>query len=355
MSRAISRVVINEPHGITPDLLNYKSALSYAFNFYNQDRDKKDARLYLKTYIKHTGLEVNIDNVSDSDIILTYGWLARMVLNGNMLLPRHIEDLDSYITTLPLTKEVIKVVDKTPRPSVRDYMQDKIAEVIGDLEGSIDTFIEEDKEFDLYNYLQANSIPKPYCKDIEEWARKRGIEFTEVYKTTDDDIKEGYSNISRRKQANLVKMFGAFIVDLERYTQFKKANRKPRVAKAKPPAVQVARIKFKKEDTELGIKSVNPSEMVGASQVWVYNVKYKRLAAYRSDSVLGIQVKGSTLQNYDPDMSECRSIRRPEAFLKVLLDASKVKLRKLLSDLTTKGYDVTGRINDECIIVRVIK
>jgi hypothetical protein len=234
-------------------------------------------------------------------------------------------------------------------------MQDKIAEVIGDLEGAIDTFIEEDKEFDLYNYLQANSIPKPYCKDIEEWARKRGIEFTEVYKTTDDEIKEGYSNISRRKQANLVKMFGAFIVDLERYTQFKKANRKPRAVRIKPPGVQVAKLKYKKEDTELGIKSVLPSEIVGASQVWVYNVKYKRLAAYRSDSVQGIQVKGSTLQNYDPDMSECRSIRRPEVFLKVILDASKVKLRKLLSDLTTKGYDVTGRINDECIIVRVIK
>jgi hypothetical protein len=181
------------------------------------------------------------------------------------------------------------------------------------------------------------------------------MEFTEVYKTTDKDVKEGYSNISRRQQANIVKLFGSFIVDLEKYSQFKKANRKPRVAKAKPPVMQVARIKFKKEDTELGIKSVNPSEMVGASQVWVYNVKYKRLAAYRSDSVQGIQVKGSTLQNYDPDMSECRSIRRPEAFLKVLLDASKVKLRKLLSDLTTKGYDVTGRINDECIIVRVIK
>jgi hypothetical protein len=352
----MSRIVVNEPSGITSDLVNYKSALSRAFNFYNQDRDKKDARLYLKTYIKHAGLEVNIDNVSDSDIILTYGWLARMVLNGNTLLPRHLEDLDSYINTLSTTKEVIKVVvDKAPRPSVRDYMQDKIAEVIGELEGQVDAFLKEDKEFDLYNFLQANSIPKPYCKDIDTWARKRGIEFTEVYKTTDKDIKDGYSNISRRQQASLVKMFGSFIVDLEKYTQFKKANRKPRATKAKPPAVQVARIKFKKEDTELGIKSVNPSEMVGASQVWVYNVKYKRLAAYRSDSVQGIQVKGSTLQNYDPDMSECRSIRRPEAFLKVLLDASKVKLRKLLSDLTTKGYDVTGRINDECIIVRVIK
>ena len=352
----MSRIIVNEPHGITPDLTNYKSALSRAFNFYNQDKDKKDARLYLKTYIKHKGMAVDIDGVSDSNIILTYGWLSRMVLNGNTLLERHNEDLDSYITNLSTTKQIIKVAeDKPVRPSVRDYMQDKIAEVIGDLEGAVDAFLKEDKEFDLYNYLQANSIPKPYCKDIDEWARKRGMEFTDVYKTTDKDTKDGYSNISRRQQANLVKMFGAFIVDLEKYTQFKKANRKPRVTKAKPPAVQVARIKFKKEDTELGIKSVNPSEMVGASQVWVYNVKYKRLAAYRSDSVQGIQVKGSTLQNYDPDMSECRSIRRPEAFLKVLLDASKVKLRKLLSDLTTKGYDVTGRINDECIIVRVIK
>ena len=352
----MSRVAVNEPHGITAELANYKSALSRAFNFYNQDRDKKDARLYLKQYAKVKSLDTSsIDSVPDNQISTTYGWTARLILNGNILIPKHVEQLETYIKSLK-SDVVVKVVeDKPSRPSVRDYMQDKIAEVIGELEGQVDAFIKEDKEFDLYNYLQANSIPKPYCKDIDAWARKRGTEFTDVYKTMDKDTKDGYSNISRRQLANLVKIFGSFIVDLEKYTQFKKANRKPRVTKAKPPAVQVAKLKFKKEDTELGIKSVNPSEMVGASQVWIYNVKYKRLAAYRSDSAQGIQVKGSTLQNYDPDMSECRSIRRPEAFLKVLLDASKVKLRKLLSDLTTKGYDVTGRINDECIIVRVIK
>jgi hypothetical protein len=195
----MSRVIVTEPLGITPDLTNYKSALSRAFNFYNQDRDKKDARLYLKTYIKHKGMAVDIDQVPDNEINLTYGWLSRILLNGNTLLSRHIEDLDSYITNLSTTKQVIKVVEAKPaRPSVRDYMQDKIAEVIGELEGQIDAFIKEDKEFDLYNYLQANSIPKPYCKDIDEWARKRGMEFTEVYKTTDKDIKDGYSNISRR-------------------------------------------------------------------------------------------------------------------------------------------------------------
>lgn len=353
----MSRVAVNEPHGITAELTNYKSALSRAFNFYNQDKDKKDARAYLLQYAKVKSLDTKgISGVPDNQISTTYGWTARLILNGNILIPKHIEQLETYIKSLKSdVVEKVVVEDKPARPSVRDYMQDKIAEVIGELEGQVDAFIKEDKEFDLYNYLQANSIPKPYCKDIDTWARKRGMEFTEVYQTTDKELKEAYSHIGRRQQANIVKMFGSFIVDLEKYTQFKKANRKPRVTKAKPPAVQVAKLKFKKEDTELGIKSVNPSEMVGASQVWIYNVKYKRLAAYRSDSAQGIQVKGSTLQNYDPDMSECRSIRRPEAFLKVLLDASKVKLRKLLSDLTTKGYDVTGRINDECIIVRVIK
>jgi len=114
-------------------------------------------------------------------------------------------------------------------------------------------------------------------------------------------------------------------------------------------------INYKKEDTELGLKSVNPAEIVGASQVWVYNTKYKRLAAYRSDSALGIQVKGSTLQNYDPDMSEQKSIRRPEIIVNRVLTSSKVQLRKFLSDIETKEFELTGRINDECIIVRVIK
>jgi len=147
MSRVVNRIVINEPHGITPDLVNYKSALSRAFNFYNQDNDKKDARVYLKSYIKHTGLSVNIDSVPDNEIITTYGWLSRMVMNGNILIPRHNEDLDNYIKNLSNTKVIIKVVeDKPARPSVRDYMQEKIAEVIGDLEGALDTFIKEEKD-----------------------------------------------------------------------------------------------------------------------------------------------------------------------------------------------------------------
>ena len=347
----------NEPSGITADLPNYKSALSRAFNFYNQNKDKKDARVYLKAYVKQYKLDIDLDRVSDKQIDTTSSWLAKILLNGNQIKIDDVDKLHNYLKDLVLTEPDVKEVEveKVARPTIQDYMQDKIAEVVGELEGHIDAYIKEDKELDLYAYLQGNNVPKPYCTSIDAWVRKRSQEFIEVYQSDDKELKEAYSFITRRQLANLIKMLGAFVTDIERYTQFKKANRKPRVKKAKPASLQVARLNYKKEDTELGLKSVNPAEIVGASQVWIYNTKYKRLGVYRSDSALGIQVKGSTLQNYDPDMCEQRSIRRPEIIVKRVLTSSKVQLRKFLSDIETKEFELTGRINDECIIVRVIK
>jgi len=354
----MTRNHVSEPSGITPDLVNYKSAVSRAFNYYNQEKDKKDARVFLKTYLKTTGGNGKVvDSATDSDISTTYAWVARLITNGNLLDQKHIDGLNQYIVSLAFVKQQeVKVVEEKPaRPSVRDYMQDKIAEVLGEFEGAIDDFIHADAELDMYKYLQGNAIPKPYCSSIEKWVTSKLEEFTEVQQTTDKEVKEAYSHIGKRKMTSLIKMLNAFLTDVDRYNQFKKANRKPRKTKVKPPAVQVAKVKYKKEDTLLNIKSVNPADMVGASQVWIYNTKYKRLAAYRTDSSQGIQVKGTTLQNYDPEMSEQRSVRRPEVVLKRVLEVGKVQLRKLLPDLATAEHDLSGRINEECIIVRVIK
>ena len=94
---------------------------------------------------------------------------------------------------------------------------------------------------------------------------------------------------------------------------------------------------------------------MGASQVWVYNCKYKKLAVYRSESAPGIQVKGSAMQNYMPEASEQKALRKPAETLKYLLTAGKIQLRKIITDLTTKVSPVTGRLNEDCVIVRVIK
>ncbi len=340
---------------------DYTSHLAHAFSFYNMNNDKKDARAFMRTYLKNsdkTGQAVKaFDNVPDSFFVSTYGWLARIKNNGYNLREEHDKKFNQYITNMLVmkypTKEV-EVVD-TPRPTIQDHLKEKVKEYLGDLEGALDDFIKQGTPFNLYNDLKTKNIPKQFGSDIIEWADKKTVEFAQAYEATEGDLKEGYSNLGKRKLSQLVKLVNEFVDDVNRYSEFKKANRKPRVKKVKPASQQVAKMKYKKEDTEARVTSIHPAEMVGASQVWVYNSKYKKLAVYRTDSALGIQVKGTTLQNYDPELCEQKVVRRPEAFLPIVLQATKIQLRKIMENLTTKGSDVNGRINEECIILRAIK
>lgn len=357
----MSRIKIIEPR-VSPE--NYISGLSYAFNWYNQEKDKKDARVYLKDYITlhYTKHDIKtFDRLPDSKIISTYGWVTRMVLNGSLELNDHDQTkLSKYLESIldhsdieELEEVVVEV--KSTRPTVRDNMKEKVGEYLGELEASIDDFFLLGKELNLYTDLKSRVIPQPYCPFIDEWVKAKASEFIEVYESTDDQIKEGYSNIGKRKITQLLKLISTWSEDLDRYTLFKKANRKIRIKKAKPPGIQVAKLKFKKEDADLKIKSVFPTEIIGSSQVWVYNTKYKKLAVYRTEATSGIEVKGSSLQNYDPDLSEQKTLRKPLETIKEVLSAGKIQLRRIIPELTTKETPVNGRINDECIILRVIK
>ena len=358
----MNRVKVIEPV-VRPD--NYVSDLSAAFTWYHYEKERKDARVYLREYIaKHfTKLEVKVfDRLPESKIVPTYAWLTRLIMNGTIQIREHEHiKLGNYLQSILDTSD-IKEVEEEPveekvvtRPSVRDNMKEKVCEYLGELEGAIDDFILESKELNLYNDMKSRAIPQPYCPYIDEWIKRKAGEYIMVYESDDEQVKEAYSNFGKRKITQLIKLISGWQEDLERYSQFKKANRKPRAKKAKPVGVQIAKLKYKREDTELGIKSVFPAEIIGASQVWVYNTKYKKLAVYRSESSTGIQVKGTTLQNYEPDLCEQKALRKPKETLKEVLSAGKVQLRRIIPELTTKESPVNGRINEECLIVRVIK
>lgn len=345
-----------EPTGITPASKHYSSDLSRAFNWYNQEKDKKDARHYLKYYLGKDKGKV-LDQVPDSAIVLTFGWMARMKLNGCEFKPEDVKKFDNYITSLPSFKVEKEPVEEivAERPSVRDYLEDKAKEYLGDLEGVLDSVIYEKKDFNLLKDMQSRALPAQYCLFVSNWIKRKAGEFIFAYESQDAEIKAAYNHIGRRGIASLISTLNQWLQDVEKYSQFKKANRKPRVKKAKPAGAQVAKLKYLKESTELKIKSISPTEMIGASQVWIYNAKYKKLAVYRSDSRDGIQVKGSSLQNYDPAQSEQKALRKPAETLKRVIEGGKIVLRKLLSDLSTKESTASGRINSDCIIVRAIK
>jgi len=351
----------SEPAVFTFESSDYTSKLATAFNWYNQEKEKKDARNYLRSYVLHHNKQLVkvFDTVPDSMIKTTYGWLARMVSNGTILTKKDNLKLEEYLQNLFLYKEEIpfeaEKQEKVSKPSVRDFMQEKVNEYLGEVEGYIDAVLIGQEPVNLFEDLKYRQIPQPYVPFIDTFIKSKAAEYIMVYESTDDLVKEGYSNLGKRKITALIKLMGEWLEDVNRYGEFKKANRKPRIKKAKSPLQQTSKLKFKKEDSELKIKSISPTELVGASQVWVYNTKYKKLSVYRTDSASGIQVKGSTLQNYDPDMCEQKALRKPEVTIPAVLTSGKVQLRKLFTDLSTKESKVNGRINEECVLLRAFK
>ena len=230
-------------------------------------------------------------------------------------------------------------------------MEEKVREYLGLLEGELD----ELNDFSLLQDLQIKNIPVPYLPYINTFIMRKAGEFIDVYESDRPDVKEGYSNFNKRRLSSILKLLNQWKEDLSKYEQFKKANRKPRAKKTKSPIEQISKLKYLKESPELGIKSVVPTEVIGASQIWIYNVKNKRLSVYRTESSQGIQVKGTSLQNYDPDMCEQKALRKPKEVLVKVIDSGKVQLRKILSELNAKDIPVTGRINEECLLIRAVK
>ena len=299
---------------LDPASENYTITLLRLNNWYSTEKTRADAYKYYAQYIKtYRPAETKFfSEVEERDIHITYGWMCRMLLQGANISEKHLKGFNNNLDVLlDLGKarfiekqNVVKVVVKeetTKRPSIQEAMKEKISETIGELENSLDEYVTQDKDINLYNYLKSNQVPAPYVSDIKTWSQKRLDEFTEVVDSKDSQLVEGYSNINKRKLKNMVKLFESFLEDCDKYGQFKKANRKPRAIREKPAAVQVKSIKLKIKDEELGITSAKAIDLVGAEQVWLFNTKTRKLAVYVSESTKGMSVKGTSLQNWSPD------------------------------------------------------
>jgi hypothetical protein len=365
-----SKVLQSEPLVSKLDPLSddYTITLMRLNNWYSTEKTRSDSYKYYQQYVKkNRPTDVKyFAEVEERDVHITYGWMARMLLQGAIVSTDHQKAFDKNLTGLIdlgkarlLTKETtVKVAVATTtvkRTSIQDAMKEKASEYVGELEGFIDEFVTEDKEFNLYNHLKGNQIPAPYVPQVKLWAEKKLAEFEEVVDSKDSQIVEGYSNFNKRKLKSMVKMFESFIADCDKYGQFKKANRKPRAVREKPAIAQIKSLKYKLKDEELGLISARGIDLVGAEQVWLFNTKTRKLAVYTSESTKGMTVKGTTLQNWSPEKSKQKTLRKPEEQIKDLMASGKVKLRTFLDSIKSKEQAVNGRINIDTIILKITR
>jgi len=86
--------------------------------------------------------------------------------------------------------------------------------------------------------------------------------------------------------------------------------------------------------------------------LFVYNIKQRKLTEYKTDSANGFEISGTSIKNFD-DSSRTATLRKPEDVLPLILSKTENQIEKLWDGITTKINKPTGRINSDCILMRV--
>ena len=144
------------------------------------------------------------------------------------------------------------------------------------------------------------------------------------------------------------------ITDSERYAENNKPIRKPRKAKAISATRQVSKLSYLDHDPENQVKSIDPSKIVGSKQLWLFNSKTNEIIQYVQSDRAGLGVKGTTIQNFDSKSSSSKKLGvKTKHFIDRILDAGSIVLNKVMSEINSKASKVTGRVNNNMIILKV--
>ena len=351
-----------------------KIDLIKALSWYAQNKDSKDAQKYATEYFKKK-FKLNVEAVIRKQPS-TFGYVCRILSNGGILsakdqswfdgevekikeqLNTQVEKIKEQLNTLNTQPDVIE--DSEPKSNViniQDRIREKASECLGELDGQIDELIDSGFTASLspYSIMHTMDIKAVHVKYILEGIRKIRTEYELVQNTTDSDLKEGYSNFTKPQIKKLIAWCDQAIMDCQKITGDSIKTRKPRKRKAKSVEQITSKIKYLQEYPELKLKSVSPTEIIGTMQLWVYNVKTRKLGVYHASDASGLTVKGSTLLNFSETKSVQKKLRKPETSLPELLKSGKVALRNYIDTIKAVESALTGRLNADTILLRTVK
>ena len=256
-------------------------------------------------------------------------------------------------------KAEVKKDDAPKKPNVHEIVKEKVREkVLCELEGMLDEWTEDTrapvKKFPIAMVMRGENIPVSATGDVKAWLTKQRDEYKEAYDKTCPEMVEGYSYLGKPALRNRIKALDEMLNELVLYKSSKAAARKPRVKKPKSAIKQVQRLKYLSEHKDYAIQSCDPTRIIGATKLFTFNVKYRRLTVFYSNGPNGFTVSGTTVKDFNEELSYAITLRKPEDYLSIVAAKTEKQIEKALKELKTKRKSANGRINQDTILVRAI-
>ena len=243
--------------------------------------------------------------------------------------------------------------------TIQERMQNQVDEYMERLSIETDKFLSSIKDkpvFDIANWLKNNEVKSVQSAMIAEQFEPIVQELTDAYDKNCEQLVEAYDFLTRpqlKKYRNLIQE----IIDIcTEHSKLVKAVRKPRRKKSRTPGQIIKKLKYCEKSDEYGVSSEDPRKIVGANKVILFNEKYRTLTILESSELVdGLSVKGTTIVGFDEKKSKQIKLREPKSFLDVCVNSGIRAINNKYKTLTTKETTAKGRVNDNTIIVKVIK
>jgi hypothetical protein len=359
-----------------------------AKHFVHYEIEAKDWLTKIKDYIRNNfdrKIVANINRLPDWKIGNSSHWAVTAVMlekNPEVVPEDYKNGIVKFVNRLAEEGAVVakekaaeeKTVKNVYTPTIQERINEQVTNACEAIEEWLEGFVKDKKNFDPKGFdftahfsnmgvtqAHARKIAARYAAELEEARiilnKPTPAQIAKIKDEREKDfaeqIREGYSHIDKKDaQAYLTALemlHGAcmFVVDAS------KATRKPRVKKAPSKEKLIAKLNYKPKDETLQVASVNPLELLGSTEIWVFNTKTRKLGKYIADETCKVMtVKGSAIVGYDEVKSVQKTIRKPEEMIKEFKSSGKIRLRKFLEEIKTTETKLNGRINSDIIILK---
>lgn len=371
MAKPVSKIrgkFADEKYTGPEPILSVKSTMSdqiRLMNWYNYYFTNDDAKEFALSYLK----SIKFDNAKikklaslSANDLRSVGWLCRCLAQGGALPPeadtklwKTIDDL--VAKAFEVQEELVAAKDDESRVvvSVQERVNNRASNLIADIEDHLDVFYKETKTFDVAKWFRENDVKPQVAQKIADYYKPLYAEVFDAQQGKDKDLVDAYSHYKKGKLKVYLEFIKSIIAAAEQRQIVAKAVRKPRKKKEKPASAVVSKLQFLDADQKLNLTSIKPTEVIGAQQLWVYNVRYRTVAVYNAIGPAGLSVKGTTLLGFDEKSSVVKTLRKPKEQLDTLMSGGKVAVRKFMESIKCKPKNATGRINKDTILLKVAK
>ena len=340
------------------------TVMSVSFNWYNNTQDAKQATEFLAQWLETSDKRRQLGQLirKYGSPQPTYGWLARCAMMGLRLNMRELRQIQQYLTKLVSQHtKTLKIEGEKPqviKPNIQDRINEKIRECAGEVQGQLDEFVAAGctGEPAVLGQLVKYNVPQVRVKELVNRLQPQIDELNLVLTGTDSQLTEGYRQFGKRQIKSMIWWLERAQEQMLSYGTMKAANRKPVTRKSQTPQKIVSKLKYMDRHPELKVESIDPTQILKATELWVYNANRRKLGIYVADETQGaLWVKNSRILGYSETRSVAKTLRKPATQIAELMKAGKPVSKKWFEDLKTTAQPLNGRLTGEWLLLKAYK